>query len=89
MEKSYEPDRADEKIVALLEQWLKSAIACEKEGNAVGSCQIRNKYIELGRLNSATAFQKTIHVVRSQQSSQFTRQYPEFNKLLDNLLDCF
>ena len=89
IEKSYEPGREDEKIVPLLEQWKESAIACEKEGKSVGSCQIRNKYIEMGRLNSAAAFRKVIHILRSRQSSAFRQQYPEFDKILDNLLDCF
>ena len=89
LKKSYEPGREDTQIVPLLEEWQKIATKCEKDGKVVCTCQIQNKYIELGRLNSATAFQKTIHVVRSQQSSQFIRQYPEFDKLLDNLLECF
>jgi hypothetical protein len=88
MEKSYEPGRKDEQIVPLLEEWLKAATECEKNGKDVGMCQIRNKYIEIGRLNSAAAFRKVLHIIRSHQSSAFRQQYPEFDKLLDKILDC-
>jgi lauroyl/myristoyl acyltransferase len=86
MEKSYEPGRADEKIVPLLEQWLESATVCEKEGKTVGACLIISKYIEIGRLTSAVTFQKIIHILQSQQSSPFRHQYPEFDKLFDQVL---
>jgi len=86
MEKSYEPGRSDEKIVEILEQWCESATKCEKEEKIVGTCQIQNKYIEIGRLTSAAAFQKVIHIIRSQQSSPFRHKYPEFDKVFDNLL---
>ncbi|MHA1746280.1 MAG: LpxL/LpxP family acyltransferase [Promethearchaeota archaeon] len=88
MEKSYEPGREDEQIVPLLEEWHKFATKCEREGNAVGTCQIQNKHIEIGRLNSAAAFRKVNHIIRSHQSSAFRQQYPEFDKLLDKILDC-
>jgi hypothetical protein len=86
MEKSYEPGREDEKIVEILEQWRESATNCEKDGNTVGSCQILNKYIELGRLTTVATFKKVIHILRSQQSSPFRRHYPEFDNIFDNLL---
>ena len=86
MEKSYEPGREDEKIVKILEQWRESATNCEKDGNTVGSCQILNKYIELGRLTTVATFKKVIYILRSHQSSPFRLKYPEFDNIFDNFL---
>lgn len=84
---SYEPGRKDEEIL----KNLKSLIADleEMEEDPKDIITLKNKYIELGRLNGKNAFKKAISILLSHQNSYNKHHYNFISQRLNSLLKLF
>jgi len=85
--RSYEPGRKDEKILQEIKNIFSNLKKMNKDPE--DNLQIKNKYIELGRLNGKDAFTKVISILENFLTLNIRQNYEQILEKLNSILDYF
>ncbi len=87
IQNSYEPGRKDEMILDNLKRFMTDLEEMEEDPSDI--ITLKNKYIDIGRLNGKNVFKKTISILLSFQNSYIKQNHNFISQRLNSLLNLF